>query len=191
MEFTKSLNNQFILKNQIKIDWNLNPLWWSRPYEYAFAYNAVDIDDTIIDAACGIEHPFKERITKVAKKVYAVDIDERINDVKIKNKKVELICGDIKNLSNYVEEKVDKIVCISVLEHIKNDLETCLVSFMKALKDDGQIILTIDYPTLTPTELLIVCEKIGLKLVGDHDYNIKENMIAEHGLNVFTAVLSK
>jgi 2-polyprenyl-3-methyl-5-hydroxy-6-metoxy-1,4-benzoquinol methylase len=191
MELQKSLNNQFILKNHLQINWNLNSLWWSRPYEYAFAYDAINIDDVIIDAACGIEHPFKERITKVAKKVYAIDIDERINDIKIKNKKVELICGDIKNLSNYVEEKVDKIVCISVLEHIKNDIETCLVSFMKALKDDGKIILTIDYPTLTPTELLIVCEKIGLKLVGDHDYNIKENMIAEHGLNVFTAILSK
>ena len=42
-----------------KLIFKLPSTWWSRPYEYAWADKFVEPGDTVLDAACGIAHPFK------------------------------------------------------------------------------------------------------------------------------------
>ncbi|MBP1761315.1 MAG: Methyltransferase protein [Firmicutes bacterium] len=150
-----------------KIFYDLPESWWSRPYEYAWASSLVSQDDVVLDAACGIGHPFKYYLCDLCRQVYACDVDERI----LSN---EEILADIFNVfgpqglnfplqylekpvlsqqditvTTFPDEMFDRIVCISVLEHLsENDLRKALLEFKRILKKDGLIIITIDYPYL-------------------------------------------
>ena len=42
-----------------KVILKLPESWWSRPYEYAWAKSFVEQDHVVLDAACGVCHPFK------------------------------------------------------------------------------------------------------------------------------------
>ena len=52
--------------------------WWSRKYEYPWAANFAGSEDTVLDAASGICHPFKFVLADKFRSVYASDIDPRI-----------------------------------------------------------------------------------------------------------------
>ena len=71
-------NDEFI--NRLD-DFILPPEWWSRPFEYNWCSNFLEKDDIILDAACGIEHPFKFYAANRCKKVYAIDIDKDIEGI--------------------------------------------------------------------------------------------------------------
>ena len=61
------------------------------------------------------------------------------------HKGVEVKHGNIAQLP-YEDGVFDKVFCISALEHISNDgRQKALAEFRRVLKDDGMIILTIDY----------------------------------------------
>lgn len=55
------------------------PKWWpSRPYEYSWAIKFADKNDVVLDAACGVNHPFKFKLIEICAEVHACDIDQRI-----------------------------------------------------------------------------------------------------------------
>lgn len=185
--------NRFLLKTDPVINWNLPSDWWSRPYEYYFAMNTLCPTDHIIDAGCGGIHPFKYKAAKICSRVYAVDSSPELLEYH-KNistpDNLELKLGDITHLSEIMQGvKVDKVYCISVLEHIPENLEKCLKEFHACIKSDGKIILTIDYPTLKPEILCRSVYDAGLVFEGEIDYGLKENMVTDIGLHVYTAIL--
>jgi 2-polyprenyl-3-methyl-5-hydroxy-6-metoxy-1,4-benzoquinol methylase len=189
MRKLRMILNKFLTKQDDICELLLPKTWWSRPFEYQFCLNQIKNNDIIIDAGCGIEHPFKNEAIRRCKKVYAIDTDPRLMDIK-KVDGIEYKLGSIVESSKFVIEKVDKIFCISVLEHMSvEDVIKTLDDFSKCLKDKGNIILTVDYPTLTPQYLLKLVDSMDLEIVGKYDYEMRNNLITDGTLNVFTMVL--
>lgn len=167
--------------------------WWSRPYEYAWAIEFAGKDFIVLDAACGVSHPFKWALGMKCKEVWGCDKDNRIMNLssiveETKNdlgdeahqtitnhpelyENVKLSCGSICSLPNYMP-KFDRIFCISVLEHFKEtERMKTLEEFKKFLKPDGLIVLTVDYPEITPTELIKNAREVGLEPVYLYETN--------------------
>jgi len=185
------IENRFLTKQDDICELILPKAWWSRPFEYAFCLKQINRNDIILDAGCGIEHPFKIEAARRCKKVIAIDSDPRLLDLK-KVDKVEYKSGSIVESSKILEDqKVDKVFCISVLEHMPvEDVIKSLNDFSNCLQPKGTIILTVDYPTLTPQYLMKVADSIGLEMVGKYDYDVmRNNLISDGVLNVFTMIL--
>lgn len=166
--------------------------WWSRPFEYAFCIDFLNENDIVLDVGCGIEHPFKFYAGEKVKEVYAIDVDEKIKELKAKNVKFETV--DLINVNkHYSKEKFDKIFIISVLEHTSDFLVEKLTAFKEILKSDGKIILTLDCPALKPSSLIEAVEKAGLKFIGEIDYERPSNAIYSNIYNLYcySAILGK
>jgi len=145
-------------------DFKIPAEWWSRHYEYKFAEKFLKENEVIIDAGCGIEHPFKFYAAKRCKNVYAIDRDKRLETLE-KKQNIEYICDNLENFK--LKEQVDKIFCISVLEHIPNPLPV-IENFAANMKEGAQLILTVDFPLLKP-ELLV--EMLNQKFImGKQNY---------------------
>lgn len=115
----------------------LPPVWWSRPYEYAWAATFAEDAATVLDAACGVEHPFKFYLLDHCREVHACDLDERILSPRetilglartYGNAAVEALPGrylegirferaSVTHLP-YPDGMFDRVFCISVLEHL-------------------------------------------------------------------------
>ena len=162
--------------------------WWSRPYEYAFAMDFVNKDDVCLDIGCGLEHPFKNYLGKNCKKTIALDIDRRVSD--LKSTGVEFVIDDILNYNP--DFKFDKIYAISTIEHTLQYLEEKFENIKNMLKDDGKIILTVDYPTLRPEKLLECAKKSNLALISDFNEEMAENVLyhSAYNLNVYGMILT-
>jgi hypothetical protein len=107
------LQNRFIKVSDEKVDklgsFQIPPEWWSRPHEYFWAASFLKKGDIILDAGCGIEHPFKFYATDRTEKVFAIDADERINDLKHIN--IEFCCGALEDISKiYPSQLFNKIL---------------------------------------------------------------------------------
>lgn len=97
----------------------------------------------ILEVGCGIGN-FTPALTKYGK-VWAIDIESGYLDQtrKVVNGEVLVGVGDIeKGKYNFGDKKFDSIVCLNVLEHIKNDREA-LKNLYKLLKDRGYLILLV------------------------------------------------
>jgi len=189
----KIQNTQFISRFVIDSDesWDhvantdLPKSWWSRPFEYAWAAQFAGKDLVVLDAACGVSHPFKWMLNEKCKETWACDTDPRIKDLStiiaetrkdlgeaayqnlVKEPRtfeaVRLVCASICKLPNYMP-KFDRIFCISTLEHMtKQDRHEALMEFSRKLAPGGLIVLTVDYPVVTPQELLQSAEDAGLE----------------------------
>lgn len=206
------MDNKFITTKDDKIEDTISGVkipkeWWSRPYEYAFALKHLKKTDIIIDAGCGLEHPFKWGAAKICKKVYAIDNDARILDLDNsqyeshisvnmlkdidRSGNIELIHSEIYN--NCAKEKVDKIFCISVLEHMSPELiDLTIKNFSEMLKPGGQLILTMDYPAMQPN---LIVDKVKAHFdIGKTDYNEHDpnNLRMDlYGFMVFTLIGKK
>lgn len=179
--------NKFFTTSDQKINELIFPLepifFWSRLYEYPFALQYAK--GTVLDAACGLEHPFKFALDKKAD-VYACDLyysPEKLNEAvkrqfhaEVPKNKITFTQSDISNLP-YENNKFDTIFCISVLEHLNTDtLIKSLEEFYRTLKYDGKLVLTVDYPMIEPHILLRVAQDIGFT-IGEYDYTIPDNAI--------------
>lgn len=216
---SESLTSRFFTTDDKRLDTVVFPLpaaWWSRPYEYAWAAEFCKPTDVVLDAACGVCHPFKFWLADKCKVVHAVDKDERINDLtKIENAVNEVGYPRFDTLYNesfsnslhginfkqaditelpYKTNMFDRIFCISVIEHLPSDdrLKT-LKEFRRVLKNSGQIILTADYPDASIDNVEAMANEAGLKLVGEKDSSLPANAIClkNHGLYCFRMVLIK
>lgn len=187
--------------------------WWSRLYEYVWAGHFVESSDVCLDAACGTGHHLKYYLAYNCSKVYACDLDssimnrtDMINGIgsgfgKEAQEKVEKVYDNIDfkvaNLTAlpYEDKKFDKIYCISVLEHLSYDvMENSFREFHRALKDDGLIILTFDFPSINLDLLSKALKNTGFSFLGEVDFNIPENVLNSwiySGLKCFRAVLKK
>lgn len=219
----KDLCARFIKKTDPKItslaNMTLPQSWWSRTYEYAWAVNFLGPNLVVLDAACGICHPFKWVMTKTCQETWACDLDSRIQDKYmilddtyrdfgprgafelLENpeylNKTHLVNCSICQLPDFLP-KFDRIFCISTLEHMtKIDRQKALREFCKKLKPNGLVVLTMDYPVVPPEELIEDATQVGLELVGDVDYHLPydaltfepDNLTSSIRLNVFRCVL--
>lgn len=166
--------------------------WWSRFYEYKFASEFLDKEKIVADAGCGVEHPFKWYAAKRSKKLYCIDQDDRVGELKLDENMVFIN----ENLITFsLPELVDTIFCISVLEHIQKPAIPCVLdNFKNSLKPGGKVILTCDYPTIGPDMVQYYAESVGLKVVGNIDYdpNREGNLYHDiYFLKAFSMVLEK
>ncbi|PWW00734.1 methyltransferase family protein [Paenibacillus cellulosilyticus] len=149
--------------------------WWSRPYEYAWCSQFAGEKEVVLDAACGISHPFKFYLgSRNLREVHACDWDQRIlsreeihADIirdfgeRAGNQLIQQIDWSKLNLSQasitslpYADNYFDTIFCISVLEHLsERDQISALKQFQRSLNPGGRLVLTFDYPTVNLEQL--------------------------------------
>ncbi|WP_405170965.1 class I SAM-dependent methyltransferase [Paenibacillus sp. FSL H8-0280] len=192
---TEFMESRYIRQSDPKTDtlvFPLHPAWWSRPYEYEWARRFVRPDDVVLDAACGISHPFKFWLAEHCREVHACDWDERILSeeairLDIVSDFGEQAAQDLPestlvrlhraqaNLAQlpYESGKFDRVFCISVLEHL--DTGTMLRAFRefaRVLKPNGQLIATFDVPEMRPDLLETIMAVTGLTI--EDKLNVKE-----------------
>jgi SAM-dependent methyltransferase len=193
------LISRFFLVDDEKIDcldnFEIPDSWWSRKHEYYWASKFLEKNDIILDAGCGVNHPFKDYACKRVRHCYALDNDINITKNK-SSKKITFMHGELESIDSLFEEKkFDKIFCISVLEHMHPDsIIKTLENFKKVLKDDGKIILTIDHPFLTADHFINFANKNELIFASAIDYKIDYAKVLKgpyNGLKCYRAVLEK
>lgn len=192
---TEFMESRYIRQSDPKTDtlvFPLHPAWWSRPYEYEWARRFARPDDVVLDAACGISHPFKFWLAENCREVHACDWDERILSeeairLDIVSDFGEQAAQDLPestlvrlhraqaNLAQlpYESGKFDRVFCISVLEHL--DTGTMLRAFRefaRVLKPNGQLIATFDVPEMRPDLLETIMAVTGLTI--EDRLNVKE-----------------
>jgi len=197
-----------------KLIFKLPSTWWSRPYEYAWADQFVEAGDTVLDAACGIAHPFKFYLADKCSAVYACDMDYRLlmpeqirQDIVVtfgqeaadtfpqsNFAKIKFHLADIKELP-YEEEQFNKIYCISVLEHLDPvGQKLALGEFQRTLKRNGLLILTFDYPTIDLHYFQDIVAESGLSFRGSANFALPVDALNNdiYGrLYCFRAILKK
>jgi len=185
--------------------------WWSRIYEYAWCLKFLNGAGTVLDAACGICHPFKFYAAQRSTEMHACDLDHRINsDFEIQNDiskefgqhglnnlrsdRLNKLQANLTNLP-YKNNMFDTIFCISTLEHMSEiSMALAFLEFKRCIKPYGKIVLTFDVPTITPHKLFEMIQASGLHTIGEVDLNLPENAIQTSmygGLYCFRTILSK
>ena len=113
----------------------------------------------------------------------------------------------------YPDRKFDKIYCISVLEHLPDQfnkhawmrpwrgllpfavrqVELALREFYRTLKEDGLLVLTLDYPRIDLGYFVPLVEEIGFAFSGNLNLELPEDALYSpaHQLYCFRAVLRK
>ncbi len=141
----------------------------------------------ILEVGCGIGN-FTELLADYGK-VWALDIsDKYIKFTRQKlNGKATVGIGDIEKGKYFFEDqKFDSIVCLNVLEHIKND-QAALYNLLKLLKKNGKLILLIPahqflygkidrsidhFRRYSKKEIIKEMEKIGFRINKSRRFNI-------------------
>lgn len=190
------MENKFLAWNDEKLetigDFTIPSTWWSRPYEYAFAAKFINKKHIVIDAGCGIEHPFKYFLAENTKHTIAMDLDERLNDL-YRPDNLNFIIRDMATSDERDETVVDTVFCISVLEHMtpENQAKT-IANFAKWLKPNGKLVLTVDYPTIKPEILCAMVEPYFTIGKTKYEPDNKANIVMPYyNLKVFTLVGTK
>ncbi|WP_195574787.1 class I SAM-dependent methyltransferase [Paenibacillus sp. 1001270B_150601_E10] len=203
----------FFKKSDPKLDQVVLPLpsfWWSRPYEYAWASQYAK--GCVLDAACGISHPFKFWLTEHCSEVHGCDLDPKIlshsailKDIaadfgeqgaaRIKQEgflnRLKLLRADLSMLP-YGDKTFDTIFCISVFEHLPDSLKPVVMKeFHRTLKSGGTLVMTLDYPLASPPFMLQVIEDSGFEMTAPHDFSIPDDAISGHGLMCYRLLLNK
>jgi SAM-dependent methyltransferase len=207
--------SRFIRSSDAHCDVFVVPLhraWWSRPYEYEWAAHFAEPQHVVLDAACGISHPFKFYLGGFCAEAHAIDSDPRILSTTTIQEEVSADlgvhidltpivsvrrqCGLITSLP-YAVGQFDRIFCISVLEHLeREELRTTLREFERVLMPDGLIVLTFDVPTVSVAYFIEVVRSVpSLTFESELDTCIPDDLLTTtmYGgeLSVFRAVLKK
>lgn len=216
-QYGEQLNARFMLTNDQKIDSLVNiPLrasWWSRPYEYAWASQFAGEDYTVLDAACGVSHPFKWHLGQTCKSTWACDGDPRIDnfdsvlqetfdDLGYTAYQILVNCPDLHKQVTLTTDSIcnlpasmpqfDRIFCISTLEHLcDKDRKDAMTQFAKFLAPNGLLVLTVDYPEVTPESLIAMAESVGLVPAGDVDTKRPiRNLVTNGSFSIYRIVFT-
>ena len=192
---------------------DLPSTWWSRGFEYLWAQQFVEPDMVVLDAACGVSHPFKFWLASVCKRVFACDLDERIVNDRALMTEVAADLGataadtleqlnvlpalqrsiaDLRSLP-YRAGTFDRIFCISTLEHMTVEARAgALREFYRALRPGGVAVITMDVPP-SPIELVDAALAAGFELLGPLDTRLPASALySEHyRLHVFRVALRR
>ena len=208
------MNNSFYRVSDSHVDEFLIKLdadfFWSRRYEYPHILKELKKSDCVkvLDAACGSYHPFKFALAQSGFETYACDLcNLDFNMLKeaigkrgycLSEKEYYMVNFSKQDISNtnYASEFFDAVVCISVIEHLPKALVSkCISEFYRILKKGGKLYLTIDYPDMTPDDMLNICIENGFILSEKCDYTIYEDCISsdyfEKPLKCYNMILKK
>lgn len=191
--YGEELTSRFIITSDDSADTvagiPLRKSWWSRPHEYRWAAKFANSEEIVLDAACGISHPFKWHLGETCKETWACDADPRIDDI---NKVIGETYDDLGEMAcqlllekphlyeqvKLVRESIcslpsdmplfGRIFCISTLEHLcDKDRKDAFAEFARLLAPDGLLVITVDYPEITPECLIDMADSVGLVPAGD------------------------
>jgi SAM-dependent methyltransferase len=189
------LVSRFIRNDDLHLDaiWDipLRKSWWSRQHEYAWTMQFAGPDLVVLDAACGVSHPLKWYLADTCKETWACDTDWRISSREAIIRETYDDLGEdaysILTNKDYIFDKItlvqasifdlpdsmplfDRIFCVSTLEHLYPDERArTLASFAKKLAPNGLLVLTVDYPEVTPEELSRAAKNAGLVSVSTEE----------------------
>jgi ubiquinone/menaquinone biosynthesis C-methylase UbiE len=123
----------------------INPGWWSRCYEYPWAFGYAEEGLIVADMGCGwTPRPFMRALADCCEYTYAVDGDERLLDQE-GQECLELLVGDFTREVWQIEAgSLDRVFCISVLEDVGEKVRKALDEFTRCLKVGGLAVLTFD-----------------------------------------------
>lgn len=170
----------------------------------------------ILEVGCGIGN-FTTFLTKYGK-IYAIDIQENYltYTAKLIGKKGKVGYGDIEKGNYFFNgQQFDSIVCLNVLEHIKDD-RLALNNLFKLLKKTGTLILLVPshqylygeidkfishYRRYDKLDLVYRLEKIGFKIITSKKLNflgalgwfmtgkiLRRNTIEERSIKIFNLI---
>lgn len=170
----------------------------------------------ILEVGCGIGN-FTNFLTSFGK-VWAIDVE--VNYIRQTKKlvgiKAKVGFGDIEGKKYFFDQKkFDCIVCLNVLEHIKDD-EQALKNMFKLLKRGGELILLVPahqqlfgvidksirhYRRYEKKELLNAVKRVGFKIIKARKLNflgaigwfiagklLKEENIDDHKITIFNLI---
>jgi ubiquinone/menaquinone biosynthesis C-methylase UbiE len=150
--------------------------WWSRRFEYPWVARYIDKDDVVVDAGCGVTHFFKHWLSANCSHVWAVDTNTKIKNIWA-DTNVDLTVAPIAAMP-INDSSVDKVVCISVLEHT-NNIGNILKEFDRVLVPDGRAIITLDVPTIKLAKWRAVVAASPLCFVGGVDWKKPKDVLVE------------
>jgi ubiquinone/menaquinone biosynthesis C-methylase UbiE len=123
----------------------INANWWSRSFEYPWAFQFAGKDQTVADMGCGwTPRPFKDALAATCEKVYAVDGNKNILDFKAQPRLTYVVADFTEPVEAIPDESLDRLFCISVLEDIGGKVAKALYQFGRLIKQGGLCVLTFD-----------------------------------------------
>ncbi len=157
---------------------------WQRHWEYPWVLKNGQFEktDIVADAGGGYNY-FPCVLSKYVKEVVVID-----HNAKSLNHCVSFtprfICQDLAKLN--LDEKFDKVISISVIEHI-NNWRNAIKNLTKILKTNGLLIMTIglDLDNKRPLfysdnpEILSILKEYSMELIGEQDIKIEDEFTKE------------
>ena len=116
-------------------------------------------DKICLDAGCGSGRYIQAMIDLGVKKVVGIDINTNSAKNKIKDKRVVLLKGDIREIP-YKDDYFDFICCNGVLHHV-TEPKKIIDEFSRILKKDGYLFLYVFDPYTEDWELIDSIRKIN------------------------------
>ena len=182
----------------------LNPSWWSRMYEYAWAIQFAGPALKVADMGAGWSgRPFKEGLADLCKEVYAIDQDPRFLDLPNDRENLHFIVANFEQEIMFIEpQSFDVVFCISVLEDLTN-YDAALREFYRVLKPGGQLVITCDsqyderkpltkYPGVSFDRLFDAIQEAGFRLPNGMDMDVEDAVFHEEwNLACWHMVLTK
>lgn len=186
--------------NQVFHGQELPVSWWSRRYEYPWAFSFARPGHVCADMGCGyVWRPFMFALADRCARVYAVDgRNELLGMRKLFQPNLRPVIANLDD-TGLQDGLLDRIYCISVLEEA-GPLAPILREFRRLLAPRGRIVCTFDsvydpakplgpYGALSPQRFWQVAEDEGLcadgpMMTGETDrvYNGEFNLCVYHAV---------